>query len=209
MWCINCGTKLPDEAKFCFNCGNKISEEILKGTKEIEEEINNEYFDESVVVDNIEDYKEIIDNNQKEEDLPIANKFRINILGRELEYSEEQSFYALIESTYYKLSKKAQEKFLDRYDNKYSGLGDLIDDGEDDLNEYIDKGIAIAEELLQAYNIESYNKQEFYSIMKDECFEFSKCIYSAYEFYNEVMRKLNSEKEYREERKKRREFELR
>ena len=24
MFCINCGTKLPDDAKFCYNCGNKV-----------------------------------------------------------------------------------------------------------------------------------------------------------------------------------------
>lgn len=24
MWCINCGTKLPDNAKFCMNCGTKV-----------------------------------------------------------------------------------------------------------------------------------------------------------------------------------------
>ena len=23
MFCMNCGTKLPDEAKFCFKCGEK------------------------------------------------------------------------------------------------------------------------------------------------------------------------------------------
>lgn len=26
MFCINCGTKLPDGAKFCFNCGAKLGE---------------------------------------------------------------------------------------------------------------------------------------------------------------------------------------
>lgn len=28
MFCMECGTKLPDNAKFCFNCGNKISENL-------------------------------------------------------------------------------------------------------------------------------------------------------------------------------------
>ena len=32
MFCMNCGTKLPDKAKFCYNCGEKIN---------IEEESNN------------------------------------------------------------------------------------------------------------------------------------------------------------------------
>ena len=26
MFCINCGTKLPDGAKFCFNCGARMPE---------------------------------------------------------------------------------------------------------------------------------------------------------------------------------------
>jgi hypothetical protein len=26
MFCMNCGTKLPDNAKFCYNCGAKIPE---------------------------------------------------------------------------------------------------------------------------------------------------------------------------------------
>lgn len=201
MWCINCGTNLPDEAKFCFSCGYKMPEQILKETTEIDEEIDDEYFEESVAVENIEDCKEVLDNNQQVQNQIVANKFRVNMLGRELEYSEEQSLYALIENTYDKLSKEAQRTFLDRYDNMYNGLGDLIDDGEKDFNEYINRGIAIAEEFLKAYNINSYDKQEFYSVMKDECFEFSRCIYSAHEFYYEVMGKLNSEREYREQRK--------
>ena len=28
MFCINCGTKLPDDAKFCYNCGNKVGEKL-------------------------------------------------------------------------------------------------------------------------------------------------------------------------------------
>lgn len=28
MFCMNCGTKLPDNAKFCYNCGAKISEDL-------------------------------------------------------------------------------------------------------------------------------------------------------------------------------------
>lgn len=201
MWCINCGTSLPDEAKFCFCCGYKMPDEILKTTAEIDEKINDEYFDESIEIENIEDCKEVVDNNQQIQSPMIVNKFRINMLGRELEYSEEQSLYALIENTYDKLSKEAQRTFLDRYNNIYNGLGDLIDDGEQDFNEYINRGIAIAEEFLKAYNINSYDKQEFYSVMKDECTEFSRCIYLAHEFYYEVMNKLDSERNYREMRK--------
>ncbi|PWX07737.1 hypothetical protein CYK67_13570 [Clostridium perfringens] len=201
MWCINCGTSLPDEAKFCFCCGYKMPDEILKTTAEIDEKINDEYFDESIEIENIEDCKEVVDNNQQIQSPMIVNKFRINMLGRELEYSEEQSLYALIENTYDKLSKEAQRTFLDRYNNIYNGLGDLIDDGEQDFNEYINRGIAIAEEFLKAYNINSYDKQEFYSVMKDECTEFSRCIYLAHEFYYEVMNKLESERNYREVRK--------
>ena len=24
MFCMNCGTKLPDDAKFCYKCGTKL-----------------------------------------------------------------------------------------------------------------------------------------------------------------------------------------
>lgn len=33
MFCMNCGTKLPDESSFCFNCGQKISIETEDATK--------------------------------------------------------------------------------------------------------------------------------------------------------------------------------
>ena len=26
MFCMNCGTQLPDGAKFCMNCGTKVGE---------------------------------------------------------------------------------------------------------------------------------------------------------------------------------------
>lgn len=33
MFCMNCGTKLPDDAKFCYNCGTKIG--TLNAPKDI------------------------------------------------------------------------------------------------------------------------------------------------------------------------------
>lgn len=206
MWCINCGTSLPDEAKFCFNCGYKMPEEILKTTTEINEEIDDEYFDdeyleESVELDNTEHCQEVINNNQEIQNPIIINKFKINILGRELEYPEELSIYAVIENSYNKLLKDAQKKFLERYNNTYKGLSGLIDNGEYDFNEYIDIGIGIAKKLLEVYNINSHHEENLYSIMKEDCVEFSRCIYYANEFYYEVMNKLESEKNYRAERK--------
>ena len=34
MFCMNCGTKLPDHAKFCYNCGAKIPEKLGTATSE-------------------------------------------------------------------------------------------------------------------------------------------------------------------------------
>lgn len=31
MFCMNCGTKLPDHAKFCFNCGAKVPDGLGDG----------------------------------------------------------------------------------------------------------------------------------------------------------------------------------
>ena len=31
MFCMNCGTKLPDYAKFCFNCGAKVPDGLGDG----------------------------------------------------------------------------------------------------------------------------------------------------------------------------------
>lgn len=28
MFCMNCVTKLPDDAKFCYNCGYKLSAKL-------------------------------------------------------------------------------------------------------------------------------------------------------------------------------------
>ena len=40
MFCINCGTKLPDEAKFCFNCGTKLEDLLnsINNTPAVQEE---------------------------------------------------------------------------------------------------------------------------------------------------------------------------
>ena len=32
MFCMNCGTRLPDHARFCFNCGAKVPEGPDDGT---------------------------------------------------------------------------------------------------------------------------------------------------------------------------------
>lgn len=36
MFCVECGTKLPDGAKFCFLCGKPTSDEVPGNTKETE-----------------------------------------------------------------------------------------------------------------------------------------------------------------------------
>lgn len=42
MFCMECGTKLPDNAKFCFNCGNKISGDISPVSSSLENNKNTE-----------------------------------------------------------------------------------------------------------------------------------------------------------------------
>ncbi|MBQ8799696.1 MAG: zinc-ribbon domain-containing protein [Lachnospiraceae bacterium] len=42
MWCIYCGNKLPDDAKFCFKCGKNISEAIEGSSEHIESSPNEE-----------------------------------------------------------------------------------------------------------------------------------------------------------------------
>lgn len=43
MFCMNCGAKLPDGAKFCMNCGFQITHVSSMDTASFESPKNKEY----------------------------------------------------------------------------------------------------------------------------------------------------------------------
>lgn len=71
MFCMNCGTKLPDEAKFCFKCGFKVTiaeDDNVKESKATDDNLNKLTVDSNSL--NISDDKnleknEVVDNEGK------------------------------------------------------------------------------------------------------------------------------------------------
>ena len=61
MFCIKCGTKLPENAEFCFRCGKKVPIDFIKGV-DTKENLKSEDYE------NYEDYDECDDEDSEKEE---------------------------------------------------------------------------------------------------------------------------------------------
>ena len=127
MFCINCGTKLPDEAKFCFNCGTNL-EELLKSinnTKVIQEEEEkvNDLGDE-LVEEFIDEEEKLI--NEKEERVK-ANKSIILSLGnRKIELPPYSKEHIGIEELFYMQLSVSSDTFTESFNNMHKDLEGML-----------------------------------------------------------------------------------
>ena len=201
MWCINCGTKLPDEAKFCFQCGAKVVK--CDSDKKVEElyELDEDDYEDDEFIDDSQDLSPEKANN-KGKITVIDNDVELNILGRKCRYKDSDRTYAVIEKTYSNLIEEAKKNFTNKFDNQYKSLSSLIDNAEDDFNKEIYKGIMILKEYIVSVSGQDVDFQELYEALSQECYEFSKIIYDAHQYYYEVMGQLDDSKSYRDQRKK-------
>ena len=195
MWCINCGTKLPDEAKFCFSCGAKVvnivSDNEVEETYDLEED-NNPQDSENLMTEQIDDKRDIV----------VDNDVELVLFDRKLIYKQSDKINASIERFYSKLIKKAKEDFINRFDNQYKTLGSLIDNAEDNFNNDLYRGVMMIKELVTMASGQEVDINELYDSLTEDCYEFSKIIYDADEFYNKVMGQVDASKSYRDQRKK-------
>lgn len=102
MFCMYCGQKLPDQAKFCFICGNKIEleieEEVVKPVLEQEEQEEQLLF-----VDNYDNDISIFDDVNDVDDINVSedndyvsideNTNSINAFGKQLLGKDPTSIY--------------------------------------------------------------------------------------------------------------------
>ena len=86
MFCMNCGEKLPDEAKFCFSCGENIGSKIVKGKGKIIKKTENVLEPDDEIIEIRKESTKMLFINTKESS--IKNDESNNekkIIGRETE----------------------------------------------------------------------------------------------------------------------------
>ena len=114
MFCMQCGAKLPDNAKFCFQCGAKVlldtsahESTVLVEPKPVQEANQNDQ-DSEVKKMPMVPKKELI---QPEE------KVVLKLGNRNLEFSEEIKDKIAMTSYYNEIGKSNGEKFRKFYQN--------------------------------------------------------------------------------------------
>jgi hypothetical protein len=186
MWCINCGIKLPDEAKFCFQCGTNLSE-VLKN------QLNNESNDELEEIEEIEESNKVegiavYDEEEVEKDLI----FKLGNRTVKLPYLTEQ--YVYLEDRFSSTANLARESFLESYDTKFKNLEGMITYAMDKCFDYYEYAL---KQGVNFANFFGYNNFEavFPSYVDDNCGIFISEIEGLADKYEKIMMQV-AETEY-------------
>jgi len=153
MFCMECGEKLPDKAKFCFSCGKKINQDIENAT-------GNTIRKNKIILENDDEIIEIQKNRNDNLRGPIINESLENY--KSLDKNNQNELLILI----YQVSYSALELEFDFNKLTVSWLMEISIDSIDLLekltNDFINYIIekAFPSELLRIYN-------DYLQILKD------------------------------------------
>ena len=137
MWCIECGTKLPDNAKFCFNCGKNLSD--ILSNQENEDNIQEENVALSIVEpSNTTEIVEVVEEKVRKT-ISLGNRII------ELPYCSDELVY--LQSNLTRLAEAGKNYFLSSYDNKFKDFEGMIEFCVNDVAIYYKRTI----ELLEAF----------------------------------------------------------
>ena len=137
MFCMNCGTKLPDNAKFCYQCGEKTnvgveqnSVQEVKSTNPIPDSENKINEKHTVAVENKEQASSnktnvAINNNQTNNSEPPENDgMDFVVLGNKVHLSNKDLQIDVLQSSFVEL---ANEKALNAYNEFVESFADVDD----------------------------------------------------------------------------------
>ncbi|MBS9776005.1 MAG: zinc ribbon domain-containing protein [Fusobacterium sp.] len=174
MWCIECGNKLAEGAKFCMNCGTKIMRE-----------------DEN-----------LSENNLKSKDIKVKTKnINFSLFGFNMEVPKEMKEYVDIRNIFEKQARETSNNFMNSYYN-YGDIVNFLSKAKDDIYECYRVSCSKAIDILHDKGIYSFDLQKFYEEgfvpnVKEWLEEYNK----VYSEYKDIMEYGEAQKNYRAMRK--------
>ena len=192
MFCMNCGTKLPDKAKFCFNCGVNLKE----FTKDIEES-------DGVLVEKEEkcQIENTITQNEKKDLVISENKnIILNLGNRKIELPPHSKEVVCIDEIFSLNLDTAVNSFTESFNDKHNDLDGMLSFCAEEIPPIYQLTINQSINFLNSYGY--YDAIDvFSSYLKGINLKFVEEISNIEDFYDETMKKV-AEAEYNRELRK-------
>lgn len=193
MWCISCGTKLPENAKFCFQCGTNLSE-ILKN--HLKKEINiepgeTEEFD--VVEENANTDNVPLCDDDVEEDIIISLSDRT----LKLPYLAQQ--YAFLEKSLNTFATAARSSFWESYNSNFRDFEGMITFSKENSFAYYQMTTEVIDKFGGLFGYSEF-KSAFDEHFEPSSLRFFTKICRFEKDYDDVMRQVAEEEQRREAR---------
>lgn len=195
MFCINCGTKLPDEAKFCFNCGTKLEDLLnsINNTPAVQEEEKEILeLEKESVEETIEEYgEEIVDENKN---------IVLTLGNRKIELPPYSKEYACLEQLFDLKMSLAYDVFTGSFNKEHKDLEGMILFAKDKIPTIYEMTINQSSSFLNSFG---YNDavDTFLSYIGGLRSEFMDELASIAENYEEIMMQVEEAEFNRELRK--------
>lgn len=185
MFCMKCGTKLPDGARFCYNCGNQI-EEIIK---EVEENADNL----DSVSNGIE--KETKDELNAESSSYLESEIykKIKIFGGEFTVTKEHLIVSNLLSSFKTVAEERAVEIVKKYEEQQNLKNAVINIpaiGEVILNNTY---IGFHKLLVEGFDLFEINQQVFLT----KCYDFIADWKHRSSFLEDLLEQIELEKEER------------
>lgn len=174
MFCMECGTKLPDNAKFCINCGSKIS------------------------VNQSMDEKE-----KKESDIPKEEKTNgkvvsFNIGKEEIIFDEEQVAFFEIEGLFRENAFKMRKMFQEYYEANIHDINGIFSLGIPYIHNRFEDSLKFGYQVLQSYGISSVSVDQIREMTQERVSSIDDRLEDFYESVDDIMRYAKDLQRHRE-----------
>ncbi len=140
MFCMNCGTKLPDDAKFCYNCGAPLG--ITQNVKE--------------------------EDSKKHSDSPQSTVVKTFEFGEGLHinfYAEDMDYCKLRKDIELNIAEKQVEFYMEYKEEKISNMDDVLQKAIPLANSIIDDSIDFGVSLLIKRGIDFIDKEQLEKVV--------------------------------------------
>lgn len=167
MFCMNCGTKLPDGAKFCFKCGAKVG--TMSGAPEAA--------------------PEPLPVKQEEPGLTV------HIAGHEISFTKPESDRMKIRNPFREKDTGYRLIFDDIFHSQIESLDDVYSIGVPFMNKAIDGYAELGISILMNYGVDYVSKDMLIQAATDECDENEdfKKFFGIYEKLPEVANEMEAD----------------
>lgn len=146
MFCMNCGTKLPDDAKFCYKCGTQLG--ITQNIKK--------------------------EDSKKQSNSPQSTVIKTFEFGEGLHinfYAEDMDYCKLRKDIELNIAEKQVEFYMEYKEEKISDMDDVLQKAIPLANSIIDDSIDFGVSLLMKWGIDFIDKEQLEKVVMEKAQE--------------------------------------